>query len=194
MKTIAVVTLTVAFHTLAAAGPLGLEMGMPLTALHSKAKLKSDAPHQFSTPALPDGHPDFDDYRMVVKPQHGLCKLTAWTPTIRTSAYGTELLSAFDRYFKVLVAKYGIAKRFDFLRSGSIWNEGNDWMMALRKKERTLAAYWTDKELALPDSLAAIKVEAYASGTDTGMISIGYEFKNASDCIDWIQSNKDSKL
>lgn len=194
MKKFSLTTLILTFHTVCGAGPLGLDMGMPLTQLQSKIKLKSDGPHQFSTPTLPDGHPDFDDYRLVVTPQHGLCKLTAWTPTIRTSVYGTELQSAFDRYFNALSSKYGVAKKFDYLRSGSIWDEGRDWMMALLKKERSLIAFWTEKELTLPDNLSAIKLQAYANGTEAGMVSISYEFKNASNCIDWIQANKDSKL
>lgn len=194
MIKIAVVALVQTFIGICAAGPLGMEMGTPLTEIQSKVKLKTESPYQFSTPSLPDSHPDFNDYRMVVTPQHGLCKLTAWASAIRTSVYGSELLSSFDRYFNVMTTKYGTGKRFDYLNSGSIWNDGKDWMMALRKKERTLAVIWTAKELALPDNLAAIKIEAYVGGAETGLISISYEFKNASDCIDWIQSRKDSKL
>jgi len=194
MKSIAVAALTISFHTLCAAGPLGLEMGTPLGKLQSKMKLKVETPHLYSTPALPDGHPDFNDYRLLVTPEHGLCKMGGYTPPIRTSIYGEELLSAFDRYFNVLTTKYGTAKRYDFLRPGSIWNESKDWMTALRKNERVLVAYWTDNELTLPDNLSVISVKALANSTESGMIVISYEFKNANDCIDWIRSKKDSKL
>lgn len=194
LKYISTAALFFAINSVSVAGPLGLEMGTSLAQIKSKSPLKTEEPYQFSTPTLPDGHPDFNDYRMIITPQHGLCKLIAWTPAIRTNVYGTELLSAFERYFSVLTTKYGSAKRYDFLRSGSIWNEEKDWMMALRKKERTLVAFWTEKEVQLPDNLSAIKIEAYANGTESGMISIGYEFKNSDECIDWIKSKKDSKL
>lgn len=153
MKTVAVALLALAMPAVGGAGPLGLEMGAPLADLQSRLKLKQEAPHQFSTPSLPDGHPDFNDYRLVITPQHGLCKVIAWTPSIRTSIYGTELLSQFDGYYNTLIKKYGTAKRFDYLRSGSIWNDDKFWMMALHRKERTLVAYWIEKEVQLPDNL-----------------------------------------
>jgi hypothetical protein len=194
MKVIAVAALTVALHTNCAAGPLGLEMGTRLRELQSKIKLKAESPHRFSTVTLPDGHPDFNDYHLVVTPQHGLCKLTAYTPLFRTSVYGEELTSKFDRHFNALTAKYGSTQRFDFLKSGSIWNDSKDWMMSLVKRERSLVAYWTDQELTLPDNLSVIKVEALGFSQESGMIVISYEFKNANDCINWIQSKRDSKL
>lgn len=104
------------------------------------------------------------------------------------------MLSEFDNYFKVLSTKYGIAKRFDFLRSGSIWNERKDWMMALLKKERTLSAFWIDDKITMPDNLSGINFEAYANSRESGMIAISYEFKNAESCIGWIKANKNAKL
>lgn len=194
MKKIAAIMAAISIPLSVAAGPLGLDMGTPLDTLQAKVKLKTEGPNYYSTPSLPDGHPDFNDYRLVITPKHGLCKFSAWTPGISTSVYGNELLSSFDRLYSALTAKYGSAKRFDFLRSGSIWKDDRDWMMALLKKERSLVAYWTEKELQLPDNISAIKLEAYANNTSTGMIALGYEFKNASDCIDWIRAAKDSKL
>ena len=194
MKKTIVTVLVLALNSVSTAGPLGLEMGMTLSEIQSKIKLKSISPYTFSAATLPDGHPDFDDYRLTITPQHGLCKLTAWTPDIRTSVYGTDVLSEFDNYFKVLSTKYGIAKRFDFLRSGSIWNERKDWMMALLKKERTLSAFWIDDKITMPDNLSGINIEAYANSRESGMIAISYEFKNAESCIGWIKANKNAKL
>lgn len=176
------------------AGPLGLEMGTSLNELQAIAKLKPEESYSYSTTSLPNGHPDFNDYRLVITPKHGLCKVSAWSQTISTSVYGTELLSTFDRYFEALTNKYGTGKRYDFLKAGSIWKESRDWMMSLVKKERSLAAFWTEKDLQLPDNIHGIRLQAYAFTTNAGLISIGYEFKNANDCMDWIKAQKDSKL
>lgn len=194
MKKFAAVLIAATFHTVSSAGPLGLEMGTSLKDLQAMVELKGAGPHIYSTPVLPDGHPDFNKYLLVVTPQHGLCKLIAKTHPLRTSVYGTDLLSAFDRYYAVIATKYGAAKRLDGLRPGSIWREGRDWMMGLLKKERVLSAYWFDEDLKLPDNLAAITLEASAAGTESGEIHISYEFKNASDCIDWVEVQRDSKL
>jgi hypothetical protein len=176
------------------AGPFGLDQGLTLKELQAMGKLKTEGNHTYSTPTLPDAHPDFTDYRLVVTPTHGLCKVTAWSSSIRSSVYGNELLSQFDRFFEALTNKYGPAKRYDHLRAGSIWNDSRDWMMALAKRERTLVAYWLEKDQPLPDNLAAIKIEAFAASTNSGLLSISYEFKNADECIDWIKKQRDSKL
>ena len=68
------------------------------------------------------------------------------------------------------------------------------WMMGLRKKERTLASFWTSENRELPDNVHTIKLEAFAIGTDKAMLNLGYEFKNSNSCIDWIKSQKDSAL
>lgn len=191
-STFAAVLLTVSVA--ATAGPFGLGMGTPLAELNKQIKLKPEKPALYSTPSVPKEHPDFDDYRLVVTPVHGLCKIIAWSKVISTSVYGTELVSKFSDLENALTTKYGNPKRYDFLREGSIWNERRDWMMGLRKKERTLTSYWTNEDRELPDNVQAIELEAMAISTEQAMIKLGYEFKNSDQCVDWIRSQKDSAL
>ncbi len=178
----------------AKAGPFGLDMGTPLAELNKQMTLKLEKSGFYSTPSVPKAHPDFDDYRLIVTPVHGLCKIVAFSKSISTSIYGTELVSKFSELESALTTKYGNSKRYDFLRQGSIWNEPRDWMMGLRKKERTLASFWTSENRELPDNVHTIKLEAFAIGTDKAMLNLGYEFKNSNSCIDWIKSQKDSAL
>ncbi len=178
----------------ATAGPFGLDMGTPLSELNKQMKLKPEKPALYSTPSVPKTHPDFDDYRLVVTPVHGLCKIIAWSKVISTSVYGTELVSKFSDVERALTTKYGNPKRYDFLRSGSMWNEQRDWMMGLHKKERTLASYWTNEGRELPDSIQAIELDAIAIGGGEAMVKLSYEFKNSDQCVDWIKSRKDSAL
>jgi hypothetical protein len=194
MRKSIVLAALLSFAMSAHSAPLGLEMGTPLAQLNKVMKLKLERPNLYSTPTVPNSHPDFDDYRLLVTPAHGLCKITAWSKTITTSIYGSELVSRFSSLEDALTTKYGSPKRYDFLRNGSIWNEPRDWMMGLNKKERVLAAFWDGEGREWPDKIQAIELEAVAVGTERAMIRLGYEFKNSSQCIDWIKSQKDSAL
>lgn len=73
---------------LAHAGPFGLEQGMRLEQLKQVAGLKDEGEFLYSTTRLPRTHPDFTDFRLLVTPEQGLCKLTAWTDPIPTNTYG----------------------------------------------------------------------------------------------------------
>ena len=191
-STLAIALLSVS--AAATAGPFGLEMGTPLAELNKQMRLTPGKPALYSTTSVPKAHPDFDDYRLVVTPAHGLCKIIAFTKVISTSVYGTELVSKFSGIESALATKYGNSKRYDHLRNGSIWNEQRDWMMGLRKKERTLTSYWTNEGRELPDNVQAIELDAVAINTEQAMVKLVYEFKNSDQCVDWIKSQKDSAL
>ncbi len=176
------------------AGPLGLDMGMPYDTLVKSMKLKQIKPFLYGTPSLPKGHSDFDDYRLLITPQHGLCKVVALSKAIPTSVFGEELKDKFEKIESAISQKYGQGKRYDFLRSGSIWSEPRDWMMGLRKNERTLAEFWTGDTSQLPDNIHVIALKTHATSTEDGLIELGYEFKNSNDCIEWIKSQENSSL
>ena len=101
------------------AGPLGLDMGMPYDSLNKSMKLKQVKPFLYSTPSLPKGHSDFDDYRLLITPKHGLCKVIAWSKAIQTSVYGEGLRDKFEKIESAISQKYGQGKKYDFLRSGT---------------------------------------------------------------------------
>lgn len=180
--------------TNAIAGPLGLDMGMSYEDLLKSVKLKQVKPFLYSTASLPKGHSDFNDYRLLITPKHGLCKVIAWSKPIPTNVYGDGLRDKFEKLESAVSQKYGSGKKYDFLRSGSIWNESRDWMMGLQKDERTLTAYWTNDMSELPDNINAIALTAHALHTEVGLIELGYEFKNSSECIDWMKSQENSSL
>jgi hypothetical protein len=186
--------LVISFTTSAIAGPLGLDMGMSYGILSKSIKLKQVKPFIYSTPSLPKGHSDFEMYQLVITPKHGLCKVIALSKDVSTSVYGEGLKDKHEKLETAVSQKYGHAKRYDFLQSGSIWNESRDWMMGLLKNERTLAAYWTDEASELPDNIHAIALKAHALRTEIGYIELGYEFKNSDECIDWIRSQENSSL
>ena len=146
--------------------------------------LKPVSKYLFSATHLPTGNSLFDDYRLIITPKSGLCKITAWISEINDSPYGDSTRARYDSLYGALSAKYGNSKSFDFLRAGSIWNNSREWMMSLYQNERTLAAFWDAEEGSkLPGNLQGIRIKVAASSSSTSMISVSYEFKNAKSCF-----------
>lgn len=195
MKRFAISVLFVFATSVSVASQFGLEQGASLEQLRGLITLKEVTPFVYSTSKVPNGHVAFDDYRLLVTPKQGLCKIVAWTPSISSSAYGDGIKTKFSTLFDALTSKYGNSKKFDFLRSGSIWDEPRDWMMGLAKGDRTLNAYWdAEEKSALPEDIQSITLQAAAVSSDIGIVSLTYEFKNFGDCSAWIKEQQNSSL
>jgi len=193
MKRFIIGVVAFSFVTVAEAGPLGLEFGSSLASM-ANLKLKKEKPYMYSASSLPKGHPDFDDYRLVISPKLGLCKYSAYISNVSTNTYGDSLKQKYNSLLEALTAKYGTPRSFDFLQKGSIWNEPRDFMTGLKKEERALASYWTSEKLSLPDDIGVISLKAMAVTDNSGMISVTYSGTNESDCIDSINEQRNSNL
>ncbi len=176
---------------------MGISKGMNLEEIQKLGNFKpfKNSSYIYDSKNLIDGHPDFNDFTVILTPNTGVCKFEAFSKTIETNSFGTELQEKYNYLLTALTQKYGKAKGYDFVKSGSIWKEPQDWMMGLYRKERTLATYWTTPEINnLPDSLKALKLETTALSSTKGFITIGYEFDNAPECLNEINNKKNSKL
>jgi hypothetical protein len=190
---------TLAFLLLVAnqvvAAQFGLESGASLEQIKAITTLKQVKPFVYSASKVPNGHAAFDDYRLLITPNQGLCKIVAWTPAITSNSFGETIKSKFSELFNALTEKYGNSKTYDFLREGSIWDDPQDWMMGLAKGDRTLTAYWDDEEKSsLPPDVESISLEAVGANSETGGISLTYEFKNFGACSAWIKTQENSSL
>lgn len=163
----------------------GLNMGDSTTQVKARGViLKPVSRYVFSAGRLPSGNSQFDDYRLIIAPRSGLCKITAWISQIVDSPYGDSTKAKYDALYSALSTKYGNSKSFNFLRAGSIWDESREWMMSLYQKERTMAAFWDASEGSrLPGNLKSISIQAYASSSASSMISVSYEFTNVKTCF-----------
>ena len=177
-------------------GPFGLSQGMSMADVQRLGRLEpAKSNHWYTIRRLPDGHPDIDEYRVLVSPKHGLCKIIAWTAAIPSNAFGDQLRSKYEQLQDALTEKYGRSKKFDFLQNGSIWNDRRDFMMALSKNERSLATYWDEEERStLTARLSTISLKAHAINSSSGIISISYEFENFIECDQWVKGQKNSNL
>ncbi len=162
------------------AGPFGFIPGMSKQAIITKvgrqAVLKDDG-DILVLKSAPAPHPDLETYTVMVSPEDGVVKVVAYTRTIRSTRTGDQIKEEYSNLKEALSKKYGKpTNEFDFLRSGSLWKESNEWMQSLVSKERTLACFWEHKLRAADDPIALIALEAEATSPITGQISLSYEF------------------
>jgi len=167
------------------AGPFGLDMGMTLQQVKKVSSIKpSKGSFIYYSAKLPKNHISFEKYVLYITPKNGLCKISAIGKDVTTSVYGNQLISEYEQIEKTLTSKYGKSDhKFDYLNNGSIWNNDNEWTMALKLKERMLQTPWAGISTSLPDSLKSVVLEAFASDANTGYFTVDYEFENYSDCV-----------
>ncbi len=173
-------------------GPFGLTMGLSERSVRSLVRLDTVSGQRgvFRASTLPRPFAGFEWYTLVISPREGLCKVSGVGRDVSTSVFGTEAKSAFERIEELVTEKYGTPRKFDFLRSGSIWDEPRDWMMGLLRQERVLAAYWSaDVGSSLPSHIASIGLEMQALSTDKAYARLGFEFSNFAACSAELKTN-----
>src|SRR5690606_30552828 len=122
-------------------------------------------------------HPVFEAYILQIGPTQGLCFVKGLGKDVETSVYGSELRTAYTKLRDQVEQSYGTYRETDTLLPGSIWSEPRDWMMALVKKERMLAATWNKETRAtLRRDLRDIYLVASALSSETGWLSLEYYF------------------
>lgn len=163
------------------AGPFGLDMGMTFAEVTSVCTTEPvPVGNNLYTVTPPNPHQDFETYVVQIHPTYGVYFIKAIGKRVTTSVYGTELHSAFTKIVTALEKTYGPAKTYDILRPGSIWDEPNDWMMALRKQERFLAAYWEERpEDLYQGDILNLGVMVDAISTNIGRIYLEYYSKDS---------------
>jgi len=177
----------------AQAGPFGLDMGMSLNDVDPDAS--QAAPGVYTTTKVPNPHSAFEQYAIKIGPKSGLCWIKAIGKDISTSRYGVELKSAFNEMKERLERGYGENITTDMLFPRSIWNEPEDFMMGMLKKERFLMAVWDeDSGAQLRENIVQIGLVASALRTTTGYLSVEYSFSNKSACDGEIEEMQDDVL
>lgn len=177
---------------LATDGPFGVSMGMTKEMFKGHLTPAGNGIFIFNNPPKP--HPQYEQYVVQISDKAGLCWIKAVGKDILTSRHGYQLQTNFDDFEKKLDERYGAHKRVDFLASGSIWKEPEDWMTALQKKERYLFTTWSGEGKALPNNLSKIGLIAAANASDKGYLAIEYSFTNEADCEQESKTKDDAGL
>jgi hypothetical protein len=164
------------------ATPFGLRMGLSVAELRRLGATPTQSPGVYQMRTVPEPHRAFETYLVVASRVAGLCNIRAVGENITSNNFGEQLEGEFERLENALRSKYGAGRRFDMLRSGSLWDEPRDWMMGLLRKDRTLETYWLPDSATLPEDLAGINLEAHALSSTEGYVSLAYELTNFSRC------------
>lgn len=172
--------LTLASISTVAAGPFGINMGDSIEKIESETGVAavSQGPDIYTiTP--PKTHPLFELYAVFANEEHGVYLVKAISKSIDTSVYGTELKSEFMKITESIGRTYGKYDLYDQLNRGSIWDEPNDFMMGLIKKERFLFASWdTDSGAQFNEGITGIYLAASPINQTSGMLILEYHFSN----------------
>lgn len=178
------------------ASPFGLSKGMTLEqvkeACGGREPVKIDDGLYYVVPTKQ--HPYFERYIAWIDEKEGLNYLKAIGKDIDTNSYGFELMSKFNSLETSLSKTYGKCDRMDFLMPGSIWDDLDDWMYALEKKERYLLSSWERKYgSTLPDELDSVYLGAKANSSNSGYVVLEYKFTNH-DAIQEAQQEEDDSV
>ena len=179
------ILITFSFPLEVLSGQFGLEVGETVKSIRKKGvKLSNDGGYWYVTDKLPKGNSKLDNYSLLITPVSGLCRIVGRATSIKTNAFGDQLISKFEFFETALNKKYGVGEKFDYVKSGSIWNDEKYWMMGLYQKERSLTSVWSTEKDNLPTHLNYILLDTHARTTDEGVVTLNYEFINTDKCYE----------
>ena len=173
-------------------GPFGLEMGMK----KDQVKIAEEiAPYTYGLINVPKPHSAFPSIIGRITPNNGLSCIRALGNNIITQGLGLEVKYEFENYINKLSKTYGEVKVINDLMQGSIWDQPQDWMMSIEKKERMYLAQWhEDYGLNLPNNLISITLGVFAHDDHNGQLILDYYFKNSTTAQEEISSLEDDAL
>ena len=180
-------------------GPFGLQAGLTKKNIEDMTgevlKPVDGKVNLYMLSATPKKNPDFESFGLLISPKAGLCQIRALGKDINSDSYGFALKSKFDEISNTLKSIYGDGKKTDFLLSGSIWKDPNDWMMGLVKGERVLMMEWKGKnEVMEKNEISEVGMDVRANNSSSGYVFLQYTFSNNSVCEAEIDSDKKSSL
>ncbi|CAO97462.1 hypothetical protein [Erwinia tasmaniensis] len=180
-------------------GPFGLESGLTKKNIEDmtgeELKPVENVPNLYMSQSLPKKNAEFEVYGLMISPKSGLCEIKALGKRIDTDSHGLALRSKYNELSDSLSSIYGKPENTDFLLSGSIWKEPQDWMMGLNKNERFLSTRWKAAPTApFKNNLKSVFMEARAKGPSEVYIFLQYDFNNIGACNAEIEEAKKSYL
>lgn len=176
MKTLFVALSFLLIASQSIASPFGIDKGASVESLDIVKKVSPGV--YYVNP--PQKHSLFEKYLVMVSDTRGVYKIVASGRSIATNPNGTELVDEFDSLKNMLSKSYGEYLEANFVRTGSEWDEPEDFMLGLLKNERFLSVTWNEKYGAkLNSGIQSVKLEGDALKSEMGHLSVMYEFDNS---------------
>lgn len=190
-KILAMIVLSFVITATASAQAFGIAGGTPESNLRILERTRGNS----VVIEPPVKHPAFETYMALSSQETGVCRVTGLGRTISNDAYGQRVQSEFADISTQLNSRYGKSKKFDYLQSGSIWNEPREWSMAVSKNQRELSRFWDREEHStLPPGLNAVTLTTKALDSDRTYVTLVYEFTNITRCLAARSANSASRL
>ena len=118
-----------------------------------------------------------DAAKLTFSADKGLLAVSALGKDVPTNVFGEEVHSQFLELRAALSKIYGDPSlTADEVQAGSIWNDPQDWMMGLLKKERSVVSIWNLKSAPV-NHIAMIIVRGAVLSQEKGYNSVKYEFE-----------------
>lgn len=179
--------LSIALPPAGKAGPFGVEMGADIDNL--------DVGEEGFKPSLnsvPKPHPLFREYAVWHSNETGVCRIMAISNISENDRYGDDVRSSFSRVKRALEKKYGEGEAVEYLRSGALWDEPDEWVMAIHQSERTHAYVWNDVSSDDGDAFSLIQLWIEAVSSDTAFVILEYRSPDFDACNDSIEASQNS--
>jgi hypothetical protein len=122
----------------------------------------------------------------------GLCYIIAFSEGVATDRHGTQIKSKFNNFKKRLSLKYGEPTDLhDYLKSGSIWSKPEEWVDAVKYKDRKLQAFWSKNK----DNIELIGLAVFHHPVyEYPKIVLDYTFNNYDKCKKEVEMTSDTSL
>ena len=188
LRNIVVPSLAIMICELSSAAGFGFQMGEAPTTYNCDAL---DARPGTYKCVAPKPHSSFESYVIEASEKHGICWVKGVGKDISDNGYGTNTQTEHEKLVTLLSKPYGAAsEKTDFILPSALWDDPNEWLMSIAKKERYVISTWKDLKLASKPALDKIYLGVGATSGKTGYITVEYHAKNYSDCV---QANAESE-
>ena len=132
---------------------------------------------------VPSPHSEFEAYVVWASDTQGVCLVRGVGKNHNNDRYGQSVRTAFDRLERALEDRYGGFRKGDFLNAGALWDEADEWVMALHQSERVYQSVWqTPYGSDLPGSIVEIILNIDAVSGSSAWIGLQYRLANFDEC------------
>ena len=158
LRNIIVLSLAIMICELSSAAGFGFKMG--------------EAPATYSCDAMdalpgaymcvaPKPHSAFESYVIKASEEHGICWVKGVGKDISDNGYGTNTKAAHEKLVILLSKPYGASSETeDVILPSALWDEPNEWLMSIAKKERYSMNSWKDLKITSKPDLDKIYLAA----------------------------------
>ena len=122
-------------------------------------------------------------YVVTATPEQGVCMVKGVGVDHAGDAYGYKIIDVAADLRRQISVTYGSSRLNDFLESGSIWRESNDWAMAILKHERSYQFVWNRSAgSTLPNNVVEILETVGATSPGSTYLTLQFKYSNYSAC------------